>query len=68
MMSAGITLPVVRAAELADALRNPEPDFYVLGAKSYGRNPDFLIRVGLEQIRDVFTLIENRPELDLYAA
>ena len=49
-------------------LCNPEPDFYVLGAKSYGKNSSFLIRVGLEQVRNVFTLIEGRPELDLYAA
>ena len=49
-------------------LRNPEPDFYVLGAKSYGKNSSFLIRVGLEQVRNVFSLIEGRPELDLYAA
>ena len=34
----------------ADTLRNPEPDFYVIGSKSYGRNSQFLIRVGLEQV------------------
>ncbi|ANM30390.1 hypothetical protein ABI59_13625 [Acidobacteria bacterium Mor1] len=51
-----------------DVLRNPEPDFYILGAKSYGRNSHFLIRLGLDQIREVFTLIEASPELDLYAA
>ena len=27
----------------ADSLSNPEPGFFVLGAKSYGRNPDFLL-------------------------
>jgi thioredoxin reductase len=36
------------------SLSNPEPNFYILGAKSYGRNSHFLISVGLEQIRDVF--------------
>ena len=51
-----------------DVLRNPEPDFYILGAKSYGRNSHFLIRLGLDQVREVFTLIEASPELDLYAA
>lgn len=31
-------------AEGPDLLKNPEPGFFVLGAKSYGRNGDFLIR------------------------
>jgi thioredoxin reductase len=51
-----------------EVLRNPEPGFFVLGSKSYGRNPNFLVRVGLEQVRDAFALIEDRPGLDLYAA
>lgn len=42
-----------------DALRNPEPSFFVLGAKSYGRRSNFLIRVGLQQIIEVFKLIER---------
>lgn len=59
---------LAQAATGPDALLTPEPDFYVLGAKSYGRNSRFLIRLGLTQVRDVFTLIEGRPELNLYAA
>jgi thioredoxin reductase len=47
-------------------LLNPEPDFYILGAKSYGRNSQFLISVGLEQIRELFTIIGDRPDLNLY--
>jgi thioredoxin reductase len=50
----------------AEALRNPEPGFFVLGVKSYGRNPHFLLRNGFEQIREVFTLITGKPGLDLY--
>ncbi len=50
-----------------ESLRNPEPGFFILGAKSYGKNSNFLIRIGLEQIREVFSLIENRPDLNLYA-
>ncbi|MGH3448837.1 MAG: hypothetical protein ACRDP4_14550, partial [Nocardioidaceae bacterium] len=34
----------------ADVLRNPESGFYILGAKSYGRLPTFLLRVGYEQV------------------
>lgn len=49
------------------ALLNPEPDFYVLGVKSYGRSSKFLISAGLGQIRDLFTIIGDRAELDLYA-
>jgi hypothetical protein len=48
------------------ALLNPEPSFYILGAKSYGRNSTFLIHRGLEQIRDLFGIIGGRAELDLY--
>jgi thioredoxin reductase len=50
----------------ANALRNPEPGFFVLGAKSYGRNSNFLLRTGFEQVRDVFQLIMNKSDLDLY--
>ena len=48
------------------ALRNPEPNFYILGAKSYGRNSNFLLRTAFEQVRDVFTLITGKADLDLY--
>ncbi len=41
-------------------LKNPEPNFHILGAKSYGRNSHFLLRVGFEQIREVFTLIMGK--------
>lgn len=37
-----------------DTLKNPEPDFFVLGAKSYGRNNTFLLRVGYDQVTEVF--------------
>ena len=40
-----------------DLLRNPEPGFFVLGAKSYGRNSNFLIRVGVEQVTAVMGII-----------
>ncbi len=37
-----------------DALTNPEPGFFILGAKSYGRNSQFLMRTGWAQVDDVF--------------
>ncbi len=49
-----------------DVLRNPEPNFFILGQKSYGRGSTFLLRTGFEQVRDVFTLITGQPGLDLY--
>jgi hypothetical protein len=51
----------------ADTLRNPEPDFYILGAKSYGTNSNFLMQVGHRQITDVFRLISpDAPSLNLH--
>ena len=34
-------------------LRQPEPDFYIIGMKSYGRAPTFLAATGYEQARSV---------------
>ncbi len=49
------------------ALLNPEPDYYVIGAKSYGRMSNFLTSIGIQQIRQLFTIIGDREDLDLYA-
>jgi hypothetical protein len=51
-----------------ETLRNPEPDFYILGAKSYGRNPRFLLRVGHAQIEDLVTLLAARAGVNLATA
>lgn len=40
-----------------DTLKNPEPGFFILGAKSYGRNTTFLMRTGWEQVAEVFSLL-----------
>jgi thioredoxin reductase len=37
----------------AEQLRQPEKDFYVVGMKSYGRAPTFLMLTGYEQVRSV---------------
>ena len=37
-----------------ETLLNPEPNFFILGAKSYGRNSQFLMSIGWEQVDDVF--------------
>ncbi|MDX1578069.1 MAG: hypothetical protein R3266_06275, partial [Gemmatimonadota bacterium] len=41
----------------AATLENPEPSFFILGAKSYGKNSAFLMRTGYEQIEDAFSLL-----------
>lgn len=51
----------------AETLLNPELDFYILGAKSYGRRSPFILRAGHDQIRQVFSVIFDRPGLDLYS-
>ncbi len=50
-----------------DVLVNPEPNFFILGMKSYGRNSSFLLQTGFEQVRDVYRLVTGVAELDLYA-
>lgn len=52
-------------------LRQPEPGFYVVGGKSYGRAPTFLLATGYEQVRSVVAHLAGdlaaarRVELDL---
>ncbi|MCA2211563.1 FAD-dependent oxidoreductase [Wangella sp. NEAU-J3] len=36
-----------------DELAQPEPDYYAVGMKSYGRAPTFLLATGYEQVRSV---------------
>jgi len=44
------------------SLKTAEPDFFVIGAKSYGRGSNFLLTVGHEQVRDVMRLIGPAAE------
>ena len=41
----------------AETLVHPEPGIFILGIKSYGRRSDFLMRVGWEQVDEVFGLL-----------
>ena len=43
-----------------DTLKNPEPNFFLLGDKSYGRNSTFLLRVGWQQVEEVFEELSRR--------
>ena len=51
----------VRATGAAD-LAHPEPGFYIVGAKSYGRAPTFLALTGFEQVRSVVAQIAGDDE------
>ena len=47
----------------ADVLANPEPDFFIVGAKSYGRSSDFLLRTGYVQVSDVLARLAEAAGL-----
>lgn len=40
-------------------LRHPEADFYIVGMKSYGRAPTFLMMTGYEQVRSVVAALQG---------
>lgn len=52
-------------------LRQPEKDFYIVGSKSYGRAPTFLMATGYEQVRSITAYLTGdykaaeKVELDL---
>lgn len=46
----------------AAELRHPEPGFYIVGMKSYGRAPTFLMLTGYEQVRSVAAAIDGDHE------
>src|SRR5690606_23274295 len=43
----------------AEELKHPETDLYVVGMKSYGRAPTFLMLTGYEQVRSVAAALEG---------
>ena len=47
----------------AELLANPEPDFFILGAKSYGRTSSFLLQTGYQQVADVLAHLAGRTGL-----
>jgi hypothetical protein len=38
-------------------MEDHRPRIFIVGAKSYGRNSQFLLRVGWQQVDDVFSLL-----------
>jgi hypothetical protein len=43
-------------------LSHPEPGFFIVGMKSYGRAPTFLLLTGYEQVRSVTAAIAGDIE------
>ena len=41
-----------------ETLRSPEPGFFILGSKSYGRRNDYLMQVGWQQVDEIFQLLD----------
>ena len=46
-------------------LRHLDKDFYIVGAKSYGRAPTFLMATGYEQVRSIVAAIDGDMEAAL---
>ena len=59
-----LTVPAFGAEQLV----NPEPDFYILGHKSYGRNPSFLLETGFRQVADVVAVLAREHQVGLSTA
>ena len=57
----------LRVHEPTGAPETGEPGYYILGAKSFGRNSGFLLRDGHAQVRTVFAQLTGNRKLDHYA-
>lgn len=64
--SADFKRPENEGADPTELLKLIEPNFYVLGIKSYGRDAGFLMQNGFRQVRDAYKLISGDMNLDLY--
>ena len=51
---------LVQESHGVETLKNPEPNFFLLGDKSYGRNNTFLLRVGWQQVEEIFQELSRR--------
>lgn len=57
----------LRVGEQRGSFLTDEPGYYVLGAKSHGRDSNWLIRDGHAQIRQAIGHALGHPRLDLYS-
>jgi NADPH-dependent 2,4-dienoyl-CoA reductase/sulfur reductase-like enzyme len=49
---------LAQTTRAAETLTHPEPGFFIIGNKSYGKLANFLLRIGREQVEQVLGLIE----------
>lgn len=49
----------LHVGDFAGYCRQPEPNYFVLGAKSFGRDATFLLRQGFEQVREVIARLRR---------
>ena len=70
VLSAGLKTPgrtgdcLSQVSHGPESLRTPEPGFFILGAKSYGRNPAFLLTIGHRQVLDALSLLAAEQPLE----
>ena len=57
----------LRVDEPAGRIETRESGYFILGAKSFGRDSGFFLKDAYDQVRRVFALLGNNPRLDLYA-
>ncbi len=57
LLGQGSTDCLAQTSHGAETLANPEPGFFILGIKSYGRSGGFLMRLGWTQVDEAFSLI-----------
>jgi len=58
----------LRVLEPIGRIETEEPGYFVLGSKAMGRDSNFLLRDGHEQIRRAFAIITAKPGLNQYTA
>jgi len=60
LLGAGSADCLTQTSHGLEALAVPEPGFFLLGAKSYGRVDTFLMRVGWQQVDEVMPAVADR--------
>ena len=60
LADANLTRELHVAGFAGGAVRQPEPGYFVLGMKSLGRDSNFLLKRGFEQVKEAMSLIGKR--------
>ncbi len=57
--SSGVGVCLNQTSLGVETLRNPEPGFFILGSKSYGRHNVYLMQVGWQQVDEILSLFDR---------